>query len=196
MGKRRQTPDTGARSVSLARLRANRANATKSTGPKTIDGKAKSSLNAVRHGLTAVHVVLDGEDPIAFEKLRQYLVEYHHPATPIEYHAVDQVAGLLWRLRRVPIFEASLLTWIAHSQAKAYDKPIVTLGTVGISIDEFAIQSPLGSAGRRHLMLCPLTSGRVIHTAIMRGDMLGKLGRYESHLVSQLIKILSLLNKN
>lgn len=39
--------------ISRARLRANRANAQKSTGPKTARGKRRSSQNAVQHGLRA-----------------------------------------------------------------------------------------------------------------------------------------------
>lgn len=46
--------------ASERQIRANRANATKSTGPKTLNGKTVSSRNAVRHGLTAQQVVGQG----------------------------------------------------------------------------------------------------------------------------------------
>jgi hypothetical protein len=49
---------------------ANRANARRSTGPKTPEGKAAVRLNAFRHGLLARDVVLPEEDLDAFEDLR------------------------------------------------------------------------------------------------------------------------------
>ena len=39
--------------MSEARIRANRENARKSTGPRSAEGKARSSRNATTHGLTA-----------------------------------------------------------------------------------------------------------------------------------------------
>ena len=54
---------------SPAQILANRQNAARSTGPKTPEGKAASSRNATRHGLTGVFHVLPHEDPAEFEQL-------------------------------------------------------------------------------------------------------------------------------
>jgi len=57
--------------ISQEQLAANRANAAHSCGPKTEEGKKRSSLNATRHGLTARAVVLPREDQneyLAFSK--------------------------------------------------------------------------------------------------------------------------------
>jgi hypothetical protein len=51
---------------SQQRLEANRANAKRSTGPKIELGKARSKMNAVRHGLSAQAIVIEGEDPRQF----------------------------------------------------------------------------------------------------------------------------------
>lgn len=56
--------------TSFRQFEANRRNALRSTGPKAEDGKQRSRLNAVRHGLTAETVVghlEDAEDYKAFE---------------------------------------------------------------------------------------------------------------------------------
>ena len=62
------------RQLSEAQLAANRANAQKSTGPRTEEGKAASSQNAVKHGLYAYTDVLEGETREAFLELRD---DYH-----------------------------------------------------------------------------------------------------------------------
>jgi hypothetical protein len=53
---------------------ANRANARRSTGPKSKQGKSRSKMNAVTHGLTAEHILIPGEKPEDFRKLRDGLV--------------------------------------------------------------------------------------------------------------------------
>ena len=46
-----------------AQTKANRQNSKKSTGPRTAEGKAVVSKNAVKHGLFAAEAVITGEDP-------------------------------------------------------------------------------------------------------------------------------------
>ena len=90
-------------------LSANRANAKQSTGPKTLPGKARSSLNACKHGLTARTVVINEEDPAQFDALRQAFEEEFEPRSIMERELVERLAGIVWRLRRMPKFEAALL---------------------------------------------------------------------------------------
>ena len=63
---------------------ANRANARHSTGPKTPEGKAVVSRNALRHGLRARDVVLPEEDVDAFEDLLNRVRAELSPVGPIE----------------------------------------------------------------------------------------------------------------
>ena len=57
--------------TSLRQIESNRRNAQKRTGPKTQNGKARSSPNAVRHGLTAETVIGPLEDPADYRAFEQ-----------------------------------------------------------------------------------------------------------------------------
>ena len=48
--------------ASDAQIQANQENAKKSTGPKTVEGKQRSSMNAMTHGIFAQIPILQGED--------------------------------------------------------------------------------------------------------------------------------------
>ena len=94
--------------ASRRQLEANRANAKRSTGPRSADGKARSSRNSLAHGLTAEDIVISDEDPAQFELLLEGLQADFRPTTTIERKLVERLAGLLWRLQRIPAFEAAL----------------------------------------------------------------------------------------
>jgi hypothetical protein len=86
---------------------ANRANARKSTGPRTGAGKAIVRLNAVQHGLRPGAVVIPGlESPAEWEAFRAGVVESQRPAGPLAEALAERAPGLLWRLRRAERAEA------------------------------------------------------------------------------------------
>jgi hypothetical protein len=58
-------------------LQANRANAKKSTGPRSQGGKSRSRLNSRKHGLTAKTLIIVGECADDFDQLRAELMEEH-----------------------------------------------------------------------------------------------------------------------
>ena len=102
----------------MDRAAINRANSRHSTGPRTESGKQRSSLNALRHGLTAPTAVLPTEDPAAYHAHPQLLDEYH-PATPTETQLVHEIADTAWRLNRIPLLEAELLSRAANPPNRA-----------------------------------------------------------------------------
>jgi hypothetical protein len=71
-------------------------------------------LNAVKHGLSAKAIVLEGEDPGQFEALRAGLEKDFKPDSVVEGELVEQLAGLFWRLRRVPQLEAQIMQRHIH----------------------------------------------------------------------------------
>ncbi len=89
-----------------AKIAANRANAKKSTGPRTTAGKAASSRNNTRHGLTAKLFLLDTEDPAQYEALRSDLIDSYRPANGAELMLVEEIAQNFWRLQRARHIEA------------------------------------------------------------------------------------------
>ncbi|HEX6897023.1 MAG TPA: hypothetical protein VF146_17215, partial [Bryobacteraceae bacterium] len=91
------------------RSAVNRANAQHSTGPRTEAGKARSSLNSIKHGLTAQTVVLPSEDPAQYEAHRRQFLDEYQPATATETQLVQELVDTSWRLNRIPLLEASLL---------------------------------------------------------------------------------------
>ena len=103
-------------------IEANRRNALASTGPRTDAGKAISRRNAITHGLTADQLLLDGEDPAVFEMLREDIFDEYAPATAYEAELTHRIATLSWRLRRIDVFEAAILKWMAYRQVEIHDK--------------------------------------------------------------------------
>jgi hypothetical protein len=93
--------------TSAAQVSANRANAQKSTGPRTPEGKAAVAQNAVRHGLLAQEVVIKGEDPGEFEFYRDQMLEELAPAGQMESLLAHRIVGLAWRLRRAERLQAA-----------------------------------------------------------------------------------------
>jgi hypothetical protein len=100
--------------TSESRARANRANSRHSTGPRTDSGKQRSSLNALRHGLTAASAVLPSEDQTVFDAHRRGFFDEYQPATPTETQLTQELADTAWRLNRIPSLEAALLDRAAN----------------------------------------------------------------------------------
>jgi hypothetical protein len=96
--------------IAEKKIEANRRNAKKSSGPRTKLGKAVSRMNAMKHGLTAEQVILDGESAKQFKALRRDLFEALDPADAIEAELVQAIVMDQWRLRRHYRAEASLFT--------------------------------------------------------------------------------------
>jgi len=94
--------------ASEAKLAANRANAQLSSGPRTAAGRAVSSMNAVKTGLTGRTVLLPSDDAEAY---RQHLAAYENEFKPVglrECELVQSLADIQWRLQRIPGLEMAI----------------------------------------------------------------------------------------
>src|SRR5580704_13821291 len=94
----------------MSRTEINQANAQHSTGPRTEAGKQRSSLNALRHGLTGQIVVMPTEDMEAYQRHVQSFVNEYSPQGATESQLVQALADAAWRLNRVSVLETNLLT--------------------------------------------------------------------------------------
>ena len=70
------------------------------TGPRTLEGKAASSENALKHGCRSAKTLLRDEDPAEFEFLVAGWFDHYQPETPFEESLVEQVARAHWFLKR------------------------------------------------------------------------------------------------
>ena len=94
--------------LTTAQLAANRANAQKSTGPRTAEGKEAVKYNGVKHGLSSRLVVLPCEDQNEYNALHDAFADEYTPITPTEKELVKQVADSQWKLRRLEKLEERL----------------------------------------------------------------------------------------
>ena len=103
------SPENTAPALSPRQLAARRANAAKSTGPRTLPGKNTARLNALKHGFFACDVVsveLDGPRRVEeFNAILDALLEEFQPESVHERIMIDEVAACCWRIRRVLRYE-------------------------------------------------------------------------------------------
>jgi len=129
-----------------AQIEANRRNAQKSTGPKTAAGKARSRLNALKHGLRASQVcpVLPHEDPREAELQVLEWIESLQPHGGVELALVTRAARLAWMLRRGERHEAAYLAHrVRVAQQRAESRRIRQVQILGRKL--FALAGPQSS---------------------------------------------------
>ena len=83
-----------------SQILANRRNAQKSTGPRTVQGKAAISQNALRHGLLTRHDVITSESQADFDLYRDQILTELAPTSPMESMLAERIVSLSWRLKR------------------------------------------------------------------------------------------------
>ncbi len=92
----------------LKQLEANRLNSQKSTGPRSVQGKAASSMNALKTGIHAQSLVIRGENPDDLAALTAEYYDHWQPTAPEERLWLDTLIRNDWLLRRLFVAEAQL----------------------------------------------------------------------------------------
>ncbi len=80
---------------------------TKPALPPETGGTEITRFNALRHGVLSRYTVLPWEDADEYRTLVEALVAEHAPRGPTEEHLVEELAGILWRKRRLRLAEAA-----------------------------------------------------------------------------------------
>src|SRR5581483_3347145 len=93
---------------SPAQIAANQKNVQLSTGPTSGAGKSKSSLNAVKTGLTGRTVLLPSEDAAAYQGHIDRIFAQWEPYDDTERALIQTLADTEWRLLRIPSLEAGI----------------------------------------------------------------------------------------
>lgn len=159
---------------------ANRANAKKSTGPRTVAGKAAVAQNAVRHGLLAEQAVIRDEDPGQFEFYRQQLLAELHPGGAMESVLAERAVGLAWRLRRAERVQAQVFDAMLAKDDSPISKLCRSLEYRGRKGESEADQPALG---------------RVVARDFGDSRVLDRLCMYERRIEHSLYKTLDELEK-
>ena len=92
-----------------AQIKANQENAKKSTGPATSEGKQRSSMNAMIHGIFSKIPLLPGENQEQFKLLEDEIIKAYQPTDAMEYHLVQRIYLICIRQIRLREAEAAKL---------------------------------------------------------------------------------------
>ncbi len=102
-----------------------RRNGALAAGTKSPEGIKKSSMNALRHGLTAKSLVLATESQEQFDELLKNYVEFYDPNNTIELDLVHDMVAARWRLQRSRSVETVTLNqrMVDREAGKKSDQP-------------------------------------------------------------------------
>ena len=103
------------------RRQINRHNASRSTGPKSDEGKTRSRQNALKHGLRAEVLDLPNETPGACEALATEWHDYYQPDSPGETALIERAVHATIQLRRCAVFQAEATAKQVREATEAWD---------------------------------------------------------------------------
>ena len=93
--------------ASQAQVRANQENAQKSTGPKSAQGKQRSSENATTHGIFSKIPILPGEDQVRFKTILDHICQSYKPQDAMEAILIERMTIAQFKLERLGAAEAA-----------------------------------------------------------------------------------------
>ncbi|MGB8144846.1 MAG: hypothetical protein WCF05_06725 [Chromatiaceae bacterium] len=154
-------------SLDRAKSRSNRRNALKSTGPRSVAGKARVSGNARTHGFLSRHLIVEGESPVEFATLLAELVADYQPVGVVETGLVEQVAIVLWRKARFVRAETAMVSLNRRTFGEVQAREVAA--RLGLPEEAWrSIQAPrVRAAGEDPDLLADLEEGRAAWQALV-----------------------------
>ena len=162
-----------------AQILANRLNAQKSTGPRTIEGKTAISQNAVRHGLSAERDVIASESQADFDLFHNQLLDELSPLSPMESILAERIVTLSWRLKRAGRFQNQAIDALNAGQTRS---PLARLAqSLSLNITDKSLGDTADINGE-------LALGRLAVKDFANARVLDRLLMYERRIESSLYK--------
>ena len=193
--------------TSEKQAKANCRNALNSTGPKTPEGKAAVSHNALRHGLLSRDILLPGEDEAALRELGEHLWDELQPVGALESLLVNRIISSTWRLQRLGRVEAGIfarelygeMADRARKEADTYTRGLMDdLLTADVTVtDEDKHREALSKAEEMEAMQDAETAtlGQTFIRDANKANAFSKLSRYETTIERSLFKALHELQR-
>jgi hypothetical protein len=138
------------------------------TGPRTVEGKRRSSKNAIKHGIFSKHLFLEDECRADFDNLHRDLCEDFQPKGVMEGLLVEQLAILFLRWRLILTAESAM---IARSPASELESINGEKGRLKEDLEQIELASKNFSHFSPRTPLLP---------SLAELDL---IVRYESHLI-------------
>ncbi len=175
-------------------LSANRLNAQRSTGPRTVQGKSRSRRNALKHGLTARTIIVGIENPDEFLAFSRQIASAYRTTSPVQRQMVERLATLLWRLRRAQMFETGLLNIQAKQQRRFKQKTVAPVSRTVIPLRQShpTPDVPCAMPDQDDVKAIAITFLRLSN---LNGDTVDRLTRYETALWRQCMQLIILLDR-
>jgi hypothetical protein len=189
---------------------ANRQNARKSTGPRTPEGKALASRNALKHGLLSQELLLPDEDEAALKELGERVRADLQPVGELEDLLVEQIIAAVWRLRRLRRVEAGIFAWElygelaerARQEVRKHEKTglaqmLEDTSLPSVILDEKKHKEALSKAQEMKAKQDAETAtlGRTFIRDANEANAFSKLSRYETNIERGLYKALHELQR-
>ena len=127
------------------RAEINRANAQKSTGPKTIEGKQRTAMNAVKHNLTGQSLILQPDEMDAYNRLTNALISDLKPRTELECQTVQKLIDAHFRMNRLAGVENNIFNFslIENTTQTEHDDRIEVMIAQTRAFIDLCLMSPL-----------------------------------------------------
>ncbi len=169
-----------------AQINANRQNAEKSTGPRTPEGKAAVSQNALKHGLFASPTVISGEDQADFDLHHDAMFGEMRPVGVMETMLAERIISLSWRLRRAERMQNQAIDeMIEYLKPSPIDHYIYGATPMFLRTDELKFHVPEPK----------MALGRVARRDWSNDRVLDRMMMYERRIESSMFKTMNKLKQ-